>query len=197
MIENMTNSTSVMTAFELLVEELGRSLEVAREAAAKAVKAGDYELGETFVEEAKDIERIMMELTALHDKWAENHDHHSETVTETDNEYSGPELTMTYMNSSARAFYNKGRVVVLAGSTIMSDTFPSLPSRYLELRKTFLEQGKLKSSDVDTLRLSEDIQFNSQSGAAQFVAGCSVSGNRDWRIKKSGETLGFWLKKSR
>jgi hypothetical protein len=49
----------------------------------------------------------------------------------------------------------------------------------------------------DMLKLVRSIRFNSPSGAAQFVAGCSVSGNREWRVAGSGVTLGEWLRKRR
>ena len=56
------------------------------------------------------------------------------------------------------------------------------------------------SADEDsgpTLTVRKNMPFDSQSGAAQFVAGCAVSGNREWRVEDTGKTLGQYLKARR
>ena len=197
MSENAKGVESVRVAFELLQEELGDAVSSARDEAAKAVKAGAYEQGAKSVESARGVEDILTKLTELHDQWAEISDYHDYDAEGAESEYGGPMLVMTHKNASATAKYNNGWVVVLAGSTIASETFPSLPDRYKDLRKSLIEKGKLKNGGNDALMLSEDIRFNSPSGAAQFVAGSSVSGNRDWRVEDTDQSLGFWLKKAR
>ncbi len=60
-------------------------------------------------------------------------------------------------------------------------------------RKELLADAGLVRIDDGLLRLTQDLKFDSPSGAAQFVAGCSVSGNRDWRIEGTGLPLGRWF----
>lgn len=110
-------------------------------------------------------------------------------------ERSGPSLVMDYKNAQAEALYNEGRVIVLSGSTIMVEIHKSLNDKGRNLRQDHHRKGTIKEYDEKgLLKLTNDIKFNSPSGAAQFVAGCSVSGNRDWRIKDTGTLLGVWLK---
>lgn len=110
-------------------------------------------------------------------------------------ERRGPSLVMDYKNSHARASYNGGRVVVHSGSMIMAKTHPSLLNKYRDLRERLLGDGTLRESATrGLLTLEKDIPFTTPSGAACFVSGCSVSGNRDWHIEGTDTPLGDWLK---
>ena len=113
-------------------------------------------------------------------------------------EYSGPALVMNYRHSHARALYNGGQVVVLSGSTIMAKTHPSLKDKDRELRKRLSDEGTLGEDETNgLLTMKREFPFKSPSQAARFVAGCSVSGNRDWHIENSGAPLGSWLESVR
>lgn len=113
-------------------------------------------------------------------------------------EYADLALVMNYRNSHARAMYNGRRVVVLSGSKIMAETHKSLRDKDRELRERLRGEGTLVEDDTKgLLTLKKDVGFNSPSGAACFVAGCSVSGNRDWHIEDTDTPLGSWLKSDR
>jgi hypothetical protein len=110
-------------------------------------------------------------------------------------------LTMTYNGvlAKARHFPVIGHTTLLAGSTVRRQVHTSLISKYRGDRSQCEKDGFL-SADEDsgqTLTLRKDMFFDSQSGAAQFVAGCSVSGNREWRVDDTGVTLGQFLKARR
>lgn len=100
---------------------------------------------------------------------------------------------MNYNGTNAKGAYRNRRVTLLEGSLIREEVLPSLADIYRDLRQvSSMTDGTLVSSDQShLLRLARPKQFNSPSGAAQFVAGCSVSGNREWRLIGSDETLGI------
>jgi len=110
-------------------------------------------------------------------------------------------VTMSYGGVAAKARHipGIGHTVLAAGSTVRRQVHPSLIDKYRVDRRQCEKDGSLA---VDTkndqiLLLNKDIIFDSQSGAAQFVAGCSVSGNREWRVMDTGQSLGDYLKKRR
>ena len=100
---------------------------------------------------------------------------------------------MGYRRARARARYTNGRVTLLAGSTISAPVHASLSDALRDLRRDLRRKGKLVEVSPDLFRLDGIHTFGSPSGAAQFVAGASVSGNRDWKVAGKGISLGDWL----
>jgi Domain of unknown function (DUF4357) len=110
-------------------------------------------------------------------------------------------LTMSYNGVLARArhFPGTGHTMLLVGSTVRRQVHDSLIPKYRNDRRRCEKDGSL-SADEDsgpTLTVRKNMPFDSQSGAAQFVAGCAVSGNREWRVEDTGKTLGQYLKARR
>lgn len=164
-----------------------------------AFQSGEYEDAEQLVERGKKYSLFSKRISDLQVEWLT--EIHLNNEADNDNVSSsyqdGPELIMNYGGSEARAIYNRGWLVLQAGSTIKKQTCDSLSGVYRELRHSSLQDGKLEEAqNHELLRLIEDIRFNSPSGAAQFVAGCSVSGNREWKLLNNNESLGVWLRKN-
>ncbi len=88
---------------------------------------------------------------------------------------------------SARGAVIDEGFVLKKGSQLSKVTLVSMPARLLEIRNSFITQGKLK--DVgENLVAEEDILMNSSSYAAALVAGTSRSGPQSW-LSKDGVTL--------
>ena len=80
----------------------------------------------------------------------------------------------------------------------MAETHKSFSDKDRQGREQLRHKGMLIEDDIKgLLKLTDDIEFNSPSKAARFVAGCSVSGNRDWHIEDTGMPLGSWLESVR
>lgn len=78
--------------------------------------------------------------------------------------------------------------VVREGSTAAKEVVPSAPPRVARDRQRLFESGALVDSSPTLLRFTKDTQFDSSSGAAQVVAGHSVSGRISWKLA-DGRTL--------
>ncbi|MGB2693796.1 MAG: GIY-YIG nuclease family protein [Dehalococcoidia bacterium] len=78
--------------------------------------------------------------------------------------------------------------VVREGSTAAKEIVPSAPPRVDRDRQRLLETGALVDGGPTLLRFTKDTQFDSSSGAAQGVAGHSVSGRISWKLP-DGRTL--------
>jgi len=103
---------------------------------------------------------------------------------------------MEYGDAIARAEYSGKQVRILAGSTIRKQTYESLGDHILEMRNDAIKNGVLAQGvKQDLFEVKAPITFRSSSGAAQFVAGCSVSGPREWKVKSKGTSLKYWLSK--
>lgn len=111
---------------------------------------------------------------------------------------SGPDadiqLRMKINDARARATISDGKITVLSGSTINLQTHPSLAPIALELRKKLLGNGSLSQNGAKTLLMHINQKFGSLSAAAQFVAGSSVSGPREWHLEETGQSFGEWEK---
>ena len=93
-----------------------------------------------------------------------------------------PIFTMSYSSSNATGKRTNEGFVVLKGSVICLNTVDSCPEHAQTDRRKY-------ASNIDENgRLTADLLFSSPSGAAQFVAGASVSGNKLWK-DASGKTL--------
>ena len=80
-------------------------------------------------------------------------------------------------------------------SKVRRPIFDFLSDTLRELRQQKERDGTLaEDKDPELLRLTKALRFGSPSAAAQFVAGCSVSGNRDWHAAKTNTPLGTYLR---
>jgi hypothetical protein len=94
-----------------------------------------------------------------------------------------PALIMTYDGVCAWAVESGADVVVLADSTVKRETYSSLSKSQREFRALSERNGTLiPMPDPGFLKLTRDVRFPSKSAAAVFVAGCSVSGPREWKF---------------
>jgi hypothetical protein len=104
-------------------------------------------------------------------------------------------LVMTNRKATAEAEYRNRKVTLLPGSTIRKEIHDSLADNIRDQRKDALSKGQIvPSGDGDLYEVKTPIIFGSPSGAAQFVAGCSVNGLREWQIKGKMCSLKVWLK---
>lgn len=193
MLQNAADEIS--TAFDLVIDSVARAQAAVRQAGAKAFL--DENLGaasnlaathEALSPSIKKLEAIRSHLLeALRN---ESNTPAAESAAPVDSGYStealqlagAPLLTMTYNGVSARAVESGRGLLVLAGSTVMRKTYPSLPPSLLTRREQSERDGALiPTASVKHLKLTEDLSFDSPSAAAQFVAGCSVSGTREWK----------------
>lgn len=85
----------------------------------------------------------------------------------------GQLLTMESCGVTARARIEDGKFWVLAGSQVRLDPVPSAGSAALKDRQDLLHDGGLVH-EGDHLVLTEDVGFDTPSGAANFVAGSRV-----------------------
>lgn len=188
-------SDEVEDAFEHLLLKLNYVLRDARNQGASALKAGDYVRAETLLAKAKDIEGIAKAVSDLRDSWSEGHGRRPGGGGVPKGKLEGPHLVMTYNRTRAKAMYNRGRVVLLSGSVVMEKEHLSLSDAYSVPRNDLRDKAVLvPGRSRGTMVCMKDIPFRSPSGAAQFVAGCSVSGNREWVLEETGRPLGHWLK---
>jgi hypothetical protein len=107
-------------------------------------------------------------------------------------------LKMAYSGAVAEAkFFGKNKIELAIGSTIRKETFESLPDHINEIRDSMINNGILKRKTPDFFEVMKPILFSSTSAAACFVAGCSVSGPREWRIKGKGISFRQWQAKTK
>jgi hypothetical protein len=102
---------------------------------------------------------------------------------EPDDEEFVPEGWMFEMNSrEGRAFMRDegDHFVVLAGSTMASDSNPSLNERFIEERDSLVASGKVRQEDDDRWLLLEDYIVKSASQAASVFSGQKAVGG-GWR----------------
>lgn len=168
-------------------------IRVLRRNGAAAIEAGDYAQAKSVMMKASSVEEILKATRLNRKAWLDGFGRLVGEGKPPDSHSAGPLLKMKYGKARARALYNRGWLRLLSGSTIVGVTGVSLPPVHRERRTELLADGGLVCTDDGLLRLTQDIKFDSPSGAAQFVAGCSVSGNRDWRIEGTGLPLGRWI----
>lgn len=93
-----------------------------------------------------------------------------------------PVLTMSYNSAKATGKRTNDGFVVLKGSVICGELARACPNH------AKADRMKYASSIDENNTLITDLLFSSPSGAAQFVAGASVSGNVMWK-DLNGKTL--------
>jgi hypothetical protein len=90
---------------------------------------------------------------------------------------------MTYGGVLAQGAESGSVFVVSADSTVKRATHSSLSKSQRELRALYEGNGTLiPTADPRFLKLTRDLPFRTTSAAAVFVAGCSVSGPREWKL---------------
>jgi len=193
MTQDQTCARNILAAFELLDEQLHAMIRVLRRNGATAIEAGDYARAKSVMMKACSVEEILKTTRLNRKAWVDGFGRLVGEGEAPDSHSAGPLLKMRYGKARARALYNRGWLRLLSGSTIVGVTGVSLPPVHRDRRKELLADGGLLRIDDGLLRSTQDLKFDSPSGAAQFVAGCSVSGNRDWRIEGTGLPLGRWF----
>lgn len=195
----MSRGSDVNTAFELLMETLSEVRDQIWKEGARGCEQQDLGLVDDCTKRVRSLDDLTRDLSALQHRFSteiEPSDVH-EALPDASIDESDVRLTMKYNSAIARAVYRNGEVLLLEGSTVREEDLPSLAPPYCRLRGELRADGSLASSDrAGVLRLGRTLRFNSPSGAAQFVAGCSVSGNRDWIVDVAGLPLGRWLRRA-
>lgn len=96
-------------------------------------------------------------------------------------------------------FYRESkRYVIVAGSTIVGETFQSCPKGIAEFRKQVMANKKLAQKDGDLYITLQDIEIpetsSSPSGAASFCAGTSYQGTEAWVDEEQKKYPSGWWK---
>jgi hypothetical protein len=194
---------NVAAAFELLIEALADvSNEIDRDGA-EAFKQGRHNEVQSLLRKVRAVGDFEKTVNELLEKWLKESGLDIELETQPTTREPSPDpiagelaLQMKYKDAEARGNYRGGSVMLLAGSTVRRPILDSLSDTLREMRKQRERDGTLVSEDhPDLLRLTNAINFGSPSAAAQFVAGCSVSGNRDWHVETTKIPLGKHLRR--
>jgi hypothetical protein len=104
-----------------------------------------------------------------------------------------PVFLFTESGTNARAREASGEFVVLAGSVAKRQEVPSCDDNLKARRAQLVAEGVLAPSDDGTsLVFTQDMAFDSPSGAARVVYGGNVSGPRFWKHNVTGQRYGEW-----
>lgn len=193
---------NVAAAFDLLLQEMFRAVDGERGCGADAFRRGDYGEADMRKQRCRRIENFAKEAAGLKERWtremAQPESDAGKVAQRSPQTASGLRMTMAYNRVQAVALYQGGQVVLLEGSTVRSTMLASLAGRLRELRTRYeAERVLVPDARSDLLKVARSIRFDSPSAAAQFVAGCSVSGNRDWHVEGDGRPLGKYLREER
>lgn len=194
----------IQTAFELILEEIGSVSNELKKEAKFLVDKGDFDAVSHLMKTGKELDTFQLKVHSLQKEWINTFDQetrsktHFSTISEKIDIQEPLLLTMVYAEASAEAELLENNVRVLAGSTIKKLSYKSL-SDHIENRKAkAINDGDLiLSSNPELYELKNPIKFNSPSAAACFVAGCSVSGPREWQVKGKSKSLKQWLTKNK
>ncbi|RKT47040.1 DUF4357 domain-containing protein [Thiocapsa rosea] len=194
----------VQTAFVLILEELGSVANDYMREAKRIAETGTFKELKALSSKGEALEDFQLKVCALRDEWVGSFDE----VTRGKTYYDVPiletpdinvvALHVVYGDASAKAEYIKGKVRLLPGSTIRKESKGSLNEATRKRKTNALYTGDLKeSSNPELLVVNTPIVFDSPSGAAYFVAGCSVSGPRDWEVVGHNLSLNGWILQQR
>ncbi|WP_291986698.1 DUF4357 domain-containing protein [Candidatus Accumulibacter sp. ACC007] len=192
----------VQTAFELILEEIGSVSKELKESAKRLVDKDDFDSVSALMGTGKRLDTFQLKVKALQKEWVEAFDpgtrgrtHYEPVAFETATTQL-LQLTMTYAEAWAEADCIGREVTILAGSFVRKQTFESLHANVLQRRKDAEKKGILVlCNNPELLEVKSAAAFTSPSAAAQFVAGCSVSGPREWQVKGKGVSLKHWKAK--
>ena len=192
----------VHTAFEIILEEIGTVSKELKQGAKDLIDKSDFDAVQKLMDTGKSLDEFQVKVRSLQNEWINNFDVGTRSRTHFKPvEIEIPrndviELVMEYEDAIARAEYSEKQVRILAGSTIRKETYESLGDHILEMRNDAIKNGVLAQGVKQNLfEVKAPITFRSSSAGAQFVAGCSVSGPREWKVKSKGTSLKHWLSK--
>lgn len=104
-----------------------------------------------------------------------------------------PLFRMNYSGVEAYAQEINNEFIVFKDSTVRKKENPSLSKAVKEKRDRLIKENKLIQSPQNNYWiLTENLPFNSPSGAADFVGGASLNGRVLWEVKDSGQTYANW-----
>jgi len=194
----------VHTAFELILEEIGNVSKELKQEAKRLVDKGDFDSVSQLMNTGKGLDSFQLKVRSLQTEWINTFDPTTRSKTHFEQrEVELPPsetlaLTMTSAEAFAEAEYLGRSVRLLAGSTIRKASHESLGDHILQKKKNAISKGDIvDSEDPDLYKVIKPITFGSPSAAVQFVAGCSVSGPREWQVKGKGKSLKYWLYKQK
>ena len=195
------STDGVHTGFELILEELGSVMHDLQREAEHLVKQGNFGKLSKVSATGEALDTFMGKVGALRDEWlaALNQDTRdkirSEPIAALSTVSEALRLEVQYGEAIGRAEYHGPRDIrILPGSTINRLSRQSLHSGIQALKKKALQKGDIvEAKNPKLYEVRTPQSFKSPSGAAQFIAGCSVSGPRDWRVQGIGCPLQAWL----
>ncbi len=196
----MTND-GVKTAFELILEEIGSVSNELKNEAKILLDKGDFDSVSSLMKTGKELDKFQQQVKNLQTDWINNFDPKTRSKTQFTPladipKSKGPlALTMTYGEAIAQAEYVGSSIQILAGSTIRKKSHDSLNDHAKEMKSEAINKGEIApSANPELYEVKTPIAFGSPSGAACFVAGCSVSGPKEWKVKREGISLKEWVK---
>jgi hypothetical protein len=102
-------------------------------------------------------------------------------------------FVFTESGTDAKAREASGEFVVLAGSLAKRQEVPSCDDNLKKRRAQLVADGFLQPTDDGRLLVfTQDLAFDSPSGAARVIYGGNVSGPRYWRHAATGQRYGEW-----
>lgn len=194
----------VQTAFELILEEIGSVSRELKQEAKRLIDKGEYESVSGLMETGKGLDAFQLKVKDIQAEWINTFDPATRNKTHfkpLEIKPPRPEtlsLSMTYGEAYAEAEYLGKKVRLLTGSKVRAEFHDSLGDHIKEMKTKAIKNGDVVPlSGSDLYELRKPIVFNSPSAAACFVAGCSVSGPREWQVKDKGRSrsLKYWLSK--
>jgi hypothetical protein len=103
------------------------------------------------------------------------------------------EFILTIRGAEATMVERGGEFVVLAGSLMPSDEVPTCPEGVLKRRAQLRKDGVIVSDpSSNRVKLTQDVAFDTPSGASSFVGGRSDNGWMTWKVKGTGQTYKDW-----
>ena len=190
----------VQTAFELILEEIGSASNELKESVKLLVDKGDFDAVTRLINTAKSLDSFQLKVSDLQSDWIETFDPETRSKTQFTPSEEMPEtsealsLTMAYGDATAQAEYIEKNVRVLVGSSIRKHSFDSLSDNSKERKAEAIRNGEIELSQNTGLYVVKvPITFSSPSGAACFVAGCAVSGPKEWKVRGQDISLKDWF----
>jgi hypothetical protein len=195
------NDDGVQTAFELILEEIGSVSKEIKEDVNRLNDKDDYDAVSRLIGTRKKLDSFQLKVKALQKEWVQTFDldtrartHYEPVTVETTTSQTLP-LTMTYAKASANAQCVGQKVTILPGSFVRKQILESMPENVQQTRHEAEASGVLvPCSNPKFLEVTREVLFTSPSAAAQFVAGCSVNGLRQWQVQGKGISLKQWKK---
>lgn len=191
----------VQTAFELILEEIGSASNELKEDVKLLVDEGDFDAVTSLVKTAKSLDSFQLKVRDLQAEWINTFDPETRSKTQFTPSEEMPEtsealsLTMAYGDATAQAEYFDNKVRVLVGSSIRKNSFGSLIDSAKKRKDEAITKGEIElSRNPELYEVKRPIIFSSPSGAACFVAGCAVSGPKEWKVSGEDISLKEWFK---